>query len=363
MASVGGISESDLELLKRTLSARACEYDRAGVWPDDSLRALGQAGGWSWSVPVEYGGRLLAPRALLAAYEAIAGGCMSTALIVTQRDGAIDLIRHSSNDSIKSRLLPPLARGEVHATVGVSQLTTSSRGKGPLMRAAPEGDGYRFSGRMPWVTGAERAAFVVTGAVLPGGDQVLACIRTDQEGVAVGSAFELMALTASRTSPVHCDNVRVEPESVLRGPAENVLGRRGPAKGLVASTCGLGLAGTLLELIENVPPRWRSPFAETLAPLSARYQATRARLFDVADKLERPEVEYEVPAAEIRVGVNDLVVRLAVAALTLGKGSGFAVEHPVQRVAREAFFMLVWSAPEAIQTGTLARLLRNSQPA
>jgi alkylation response protein AidB-like acyl-CoA dehydrogenase len=363
MSSVGGISNSDLDALKRSLAARACDYDRSGDWPNESLIALGQAGAWSWAVPTEYDGGLLSPRDLLAAYEAIAGGCMSSALILTQRDGAIDLIRHAANDALKSRLLPQLARGALHTTVGVSQLTTSSRGKGPLMRVVPDGDGYRFSGRMPWVTGAERAAFIVAGGVLPGGDHLLACVSTDQEGVAVGPSFQLMALTASRTSPVHCDNVYVGPDSILRGPAENVLGRRGPAKGLVASTCGLGLAGSLIGLIESMPARLRSPFSNTLEPLADQYYSMRAKLHGAAEKLERPELEYEAPAAAIRVGVNDLVIRLALAALTLGKGSGFAVDHPVQRVAREALFMLVWSAPEAIQTGTLSSLLQNPHPA
>jgi alkylation response protein AidB-like acyl-CoA dehydrogenase len=357
MANCPGNLETTLERMTHALAEHANGYDRTGEWPADSLKAAGEAGAWRWSVPEEYGGQPLSPRALLGAYEALARGCMSTALIVTQRDGAVDLIRHASTDAPKQRFLPRLARGELHTTVGISQLTTSKRGKGPLMKAVPDGDGYRLTGLMPWVTGAEHADCIVTGGVLPDGRHLLACVPTDQPGVSVAPAFELMALTASRTSPVQCDEVYIEPGQVLRGPGDNVLGRRGPAKGLVASSCGLGLAASLIQTIQTIPPRFRSPFGDTLDPLIQQFRAVQARLHDAADQLDRPEIEYEAPAAEIRVAVNDVVVRLALAALTLGKGTGFASDHPVQRIAREALFMLVWSAPRPIQTGTLSRLL------
>jgi alkylation response protein AidB-like acyl-CoA dehydrogenase len=96
-------------------------------------------------------------------------------------------------------------------------------------------------------------------------------------------------------------------------------------------------------------------FDEAVAPLTERYHVVREQLFEVADRLDDPE--FEVPSVEVRVSVNDLAVRLAVAALILSKGSGFYRDQPVQRQAREAMFFLVWSATPAVRVETLARLL------
>ncbi|HEY3242010.1 MAG TPA: hypothetical protein VGM03_01550, partial [Phycisphaerae bacterium] len=74
----------------------------------------------------------------------------------------------------------------------------------------------------------------------------------------------------------------------------------------------------------------------------------------VADRLSDPE--FEIPGDEIRVAVNDLVVRLAMALLTISKGSGFLRGDAAQRLVREALFFLVWSAPQPVQLGTLQML-------
>ena len=56
------------------------------------------------------------------------------------------------------------------------------------------------------------------------------------------------------------------------------------------------------------------------------------------------------------VAVNDLLIRLAVTLMTLEKGSGYLANRPAERLLREAVFFLVWSAPPAVQTGTLRAL-------
>ncbi len=331
------------------------EYDRTGTWPARSVALLGRAGGWRWNIPAEFGGEPLGHGELLRAYAALAAGCMSTALISTQRDGAVELIATSPNESLKERLLPRLARGEIHTTVGIAQLTTSKRGGKHLLTATPDGDGYRLTGMMPWATGAEKAAVIVTGAVLADGQQLLACVPTDRAGLHVEAPDPLITLTASRTSCVRCEHYRVEGDEILRGPAEKVLALRTPVKPLVTSACGIGVADALHGAVMQVAPGVRSYFDEVVAPLSARYHAVRERLFATADRVDDPA--YEAPSTDIRILVNDVVIRLALAALTLSKGSGFLLDRPVQRHVREALFFLVWSAPAGVQLETLVRLM------
>ncbi len=348
------LSDEQLDTLTRRLAEWAGEYDESGQWPARSVDLIAEMGGARWIVPAEFGGDPLPHADILRAYEAMSAGCMSTSLIVTQRDGAVDLIANSPNQAMKAKHLPRLAHGDYHTTVGISQLTTSRRAGSPLVAAEPDGDGYRLSGMIPWATGAERATIIVTGAVLPDGRQILAVAPTDREGITVETPERLLTLTASRTSSVQCDNYRIEPEEVLRGPAERVLALRTPVKPLVASACGIGVAGAMRSFILSQKSGVRTYFQEVLDPLEQRFQSARATLYDAAEHADDPE--FETPASDIRVLVNDVVIRMAAVAVTLGKGGGFLAHKPLQRQAREALFFLVWSTPASVQLETLVRL-------
>ncbi|GJM24848.1 MAG: hypothetical protein DHS20C16_12630 [Phycisphaerae bacterium] len=352
---MSNVTEQDLAHLTESIAQWGMEYDRTGEWPQRSVDLMAKLGAWRWNVPAEFGGEPVSHTELLKRYAALAAGCMSTALISTQRDGAIELIANSANDVPKNRWLAKCAAGEIYTTVGIAQLTTSKRGGGNLMKATADGDGYRLNGMMPWATGALKAAIVVTGAVLDDGQQILACVPTDRVGLTVAPCDSLITLNASQTSCVHCEDFRVEADEVLRGPAERVLAIRTPVKPLVTSSCGIGLTGQLVKMICDLPPASRESCADVVEPLVEQYQTIRTMLFDAADRVNDPE--FETPSTGIRVRVNDILVRAAMVALTLSKGSGFLMDRPIQRHVREALFFLVWSAPEVVQTGTLKRLM------
>ena len=58
----------------------------------------------------------------------------------------------------------------------------------------------------------------------------------------------------------------------------------------------------------------------------------------------------------LRGAANGLVMRAAQAAVTAAKGAGFVAGHPAERLARESFFFLVWSCPQAVAAATLCEL-------
>ncbi len=323
-------------------------------WPKDAIDVLSRANCWGRSIAKIHGGTAVSPAGRVAGYEAASSGCMSASLVLTQHDGACELISSSDNESLKAELLPALASGENLATLGISQLTTSRKHSGSSMRAAVNGDGFVLNGVMPWVTSASRADHVVTGAVLEDDRQLLACIPLSSTGITIDPPINLMGLTASFTSEVKCDAVYVEPRWLLKGPAKKVLLRRSPVKSLTVSACGMGMAGALLDVFRErtaTLPGSDSLFDDVI---QKRFEATHKRLYQAADQLNDPEAE--VPAMEIRVAVNDLVARLAVSLMTLIKGSGYVSTHPHQRLIREALFFQIWSAPQSVQLGTIEHL-------
>ena len=73
--------------------------------------------------------------------------------------------------------------------------------------------------------------------------------------------------------------MRIEPEFVLRGPAERVLARRSTVKPLVVATAGIGLAGTMLQLVATHVSRSTGPLNDLADELAARFDAVRERLY------------------------------------------------------------------------------------
>ncbi|MCH7884305.1 MAG: acyl-CoA/acyl-ACP dehydrogenase [Planctomycetes bacterium] len=343
----------DFELLQARLR-EAVAGERENDWPAKSLAVLAEAGCWGHAVAKAHGGAGVAPIDQLRTYEVVASASLTDALVLTQHDGACELLGDCDNAELAARLLPEFASGRALTTVGISQLTTSRRGSGPAMTAVADGDDYRLTGVMPWVTSAKYADHIVTGGVLDDGLQILACVPTGGHGLVVCEPMELMALTGSYTSEVRCEGLRVPPDQVMRGPTGRVLALRAPVKPLSVSAVGIGVAGAILDSFGDKTKSLPDAAVILDGDIPSAYQSVRNRLYDAADVLHDPQAE--IPSMEIRVAVNDLVVRLAVTLMTLAKGSGYLANRPAGRLLREAMFFLVWSAPPAVQTGTLRAL-------
>ena len=63
----------------------------------------------------------------------------------------------------------------------------------------------------------------------------------------------------------------------------------------------------------------------------------------------------------IRGACNELALRITHAAVALYKGTGLLADHPAQRLAREAMFLLVWSCPDPVIDCTVD-LLSKGEP-
>jgi alkylation response protein AidB-like acyl-CoA dehydrogenase len=330
-------------------NANRADHDPAGS--AESWEVVRHAGVPSWCIPEEYGGQGRQGIDLLNGYEALAGACLTTCFILSQRDAACRRIRDSGHAELCAELLPPLARGERFATVGLSQLTTSRQHVKPALAARWTEDALVLDGTIPWVTGAAWADHLIIGAVLEDGRQVLAALPRQTPGVQVGPALELMALQGSQTAEIRCDRVVLERRWVLAGPAERVLSAgRGGSGGLETSCLALGLAGAAVAYLfreAETRPDLR-PHVERLEQACRKVRQELHRLSHVGSSAET--------AGALRARANALVLRASQAALTAAKGTGFLRQHPAQRWARQALFFLVWSCPGPVAQATLASL-------
>jgi alkylation response protein AidB-like acyl-CoA dehydrogenase len=341
----------------QALATWADAADAEPAWPAASWEALRHAGVLRWAVPQEHGGAGLPLVQMLGGYELLAGACLTTTFLLSQRDAAIRRLRELGRPERVGPLLSAQARGDAFATVGLSQLTTSHQHTAPAMTATPVGlGGFVLDGVMPWVSGAGHADLFVTGAALPDGRQVLIALPRQRAGVTVEPALDLCALRGSETGPVSCRGVAVSADEVLAGPGERLLSGGRGAGGLEPSSLALGLAGAAVEFLQREAAARADlrPFAERFEAIR---QSVRGRLHALAAA---------TPDAAALTGLRVRVTRLALgatqAALTAAKGAGFVRPHPAQRWARQALFFLVWSCPRPAAEGILARLVPEDGP-
>ncbi len=340
--------------LLRQLSAAAPGLDDPDAWPADQFARLAQAGILRWVIPSEYGGFPASPIQLLRGYEALAAACLTTAFVLTQRNGACQRIADSSADGLKAELLPRLASGDLFATVGISHLTTSRQHLGqPAVAASLTGDSITLNGTVPWVTGAPQADYVVTGGTLDDGRQLLIALPVQTAGVEVQSPARLLALNASQTASISLDQVTVSSRYILAGPVAGVMqqGRGGGTGSLTTSVLAAGLARRAIIQLEQDASR-RPELQESVVPLRRELDQLREDIDAAAGEqmgVERPELN----SVNIRRRANSLVLRTTQAQLAASKGAGFVAGHPAERAVREAMFFLVWSCPQPVLSAAL----------
>jgi len=267
------------------LADLANSADGKTIWPADSWDLVRKAGALRWCIPREYGGDGWTGSRLLEGYEQLAGACLTSCFILSQRDGACRRIRDSGNVPLCQELLPPLARGERFATVGLSHLTTSRQHVQPALTAKIHDDTFILNGVMPWVTGAAQADHFVTGAVCDDGRQVLLVLPRHAKGVQIGSPLELMALAGSITAEVHCENVHVDRRWLLAGPTERVMAQgkgKGGAGGLETSCLALGVVGAALRYLQEESAA-RPDLRPSVERLQKEFVELRNEMYRLAD--------------------------------------------------------------------------------
>jgi alkylation response protein AidB-like acyl-CoA dehydrogenase len=316
------------------------------------------------------------PGSLLNFYVWLAGGCLTTAFVMTQRSAAFRRIETSSNESARVALLSSLRSGDAFATVGISHLTTSRRHLSqPPLRAVPTSEGWVLDGFSPWVTGARFADTLVVGAVETDDAnetesckprELLFAIPGNRLGVEVEPCSELMALNGSSTGPVRFARVLASKADVLHGPVENVMdvssrkaekvdplascNPKGSAGGLHTSALALGHAAQAIEYLFD-----EAKLRAELSPIAEGLRKQWEVAFGELRWMDSQEGPHDQGA--MRKKSNDLALNCAQAALVAAKGVGFTDGHDVGRWCREALFFLVWSCPQSVAQAHLCSFM------
>ncbi len=321
-----------------------------GPWASGAFAALADYHVLGRFIPVDCGGTGADEAAGLAVLTAVARHCVTTALAFSQLVTASRILAAAEQQQ-RQEFLDGHATGRRFSTIGISQLTTSRLLASRAPMVASLRDGWLLNGMCPWVTGADSADLIVTGAVVQGpdvqGPDGLAAayfvVDPQTAGIDIEPPMRLVALSGSRTSTVRFHDVR--PLAMI--PAEAAGAPR--AGGLVTSALTVGAALGSVDFLRRAAAE--SPDNADLAMVTD--QLTR-QCRAITDRLARPADIGPDGHEVLRSQANVLVVRATQAGLVAAKGSGFVEGHPAGRAVSEAQFFQVWSSPP----GVTSRVLR-----
>ena len=321
---------------------------------EEQFQTLAAAGILGWVIPEEYGGTEVPTRELNSGYLELSEACLTTAFVLTQRNGACQRLARSENEQLKARLLPALCSGEMFATVGISHLTTSSQHLGrPAVGATRQSGHWLLDGMVPWITAGTMADSVVIGATCGDGTQLLLSVDTDLPGMEMTVPPQLMSMNGSRTGALRLNNVKVDDDLVIAGPVEQVM-QSGVGAGtgsVTTSALALGLARRALRTLADEAVQ-RTELEEIVARFEAEWR-TAVSLFEANQDGSRSSTP---SSNDVRERANSLVLRVTQACLAACKGRGFMAGHPAERLVREAMFFLVWSCPQPVLAAALQEL-------
>ena len=315
------------------LFPEAMRVDGLDVLPVAHLDALAAGGLYGAPVPVRAGGLGLDLAEYCAVVEELASGCLATTFVWLQHRGVVmTLAAEGTPAALRDRWLGPASRGQVRVGIALGGLIPGP----PLLRATPDGDGWRLDGEAPWVTGWGLIDLLLVVARRP--DETLVSLFLDaaaQPGLSV-TRERLAAVNASVTVRLGFDGVLVPAErfagQVPFDPAESMR----PDRLRVNGSLALGLVRRCARLLGP-------------GPLDDELAACRQRLDDA--------IAADATAmAEARAAASELAVR-ATAALAVRDGSrSITVDQHAQRLAREAVFLLVFGSRPGIKSALLQRL-------
>ena len=274
------------QFARRELAPRSAGWDRSGEFPAEAWRRMGELGLLGLRVPAAYGGQESDFVTFGIAMEEIGRGDFSCTYGIQLAGLAGEILGRSATEDVRTRWLPPTARGEAVVALALTEPGAGSDAASLACRAERQDDHYVLTGEKSGIS----LGMVAQAAIV--------FARTDPAGRARGvSAFLVpLDLPGVSRSPLRDMGTRAIARAVLafdhvRVPASHRLGEEGTGfyqvmQGFDYNRIGIALAclGVAQQSVEETIAyvKERKAFGHALA----RFQGVSFPIAEAATHLE-----------------------------------------------------------------------------
>jgi butyryl-CoA dehydrogenase len=351
------------------LLPRAAEMDRAGAYPRELIRELGEMGLTGVFIPEEYGGGGMDTVSYAIVLEEIARAEAAFAAVLSVNN-SLDCfpIFAFGNEAQKRTYLPELARGRKLGCYCLTEPTAGSDAAALRATARRDGSSYVLNGTKIFVTnGVEADVLVIyarTGGEGPRGISAFIAERGDP-GLSVGKIEHKLGIHASSTCEIVLQDCRL--------PQDRLLGEEGKGFTVAMATLDGGRIGIAAQALGIA----RAAMEDAIAYAKDRrqfgrsigeFQATQWKIADMATRIQAGRLlmyraawirdqgrRHTLEASMAKLFASETAMWAATQAVQIFGGYGYIQDYPAERHFRDAKITEIYEGTSEIQRLVIAR--------
>ncbi|MGV9712512.1 acyl-CoA dehydrogenase family protein [Gordonia sp. NPDC003424] len=357
----------------------AQELEHADEYPTEIVDGMREMGLFGLMIPEEYGGLGESLLTYALCVEELARGWMSVSGVINTHFIVAYMIRQHGTVEQKQRFLPRMATGEVRGAFSMSEPELGSDVAAIKTTAKKDGDaGYLINGAKMWLTNGGTSTLVAAlvrteeGAAKPHQNLTTFLIEKPAgfgkvlPGLTIPGKIDKMGYKGIDTTELIFDNYRAPATDILGGTPGKGFGHMmdGVEVGRVnVSARACGVAQRAFELaIKYAQQRttFGKPIAEhqavafSLAEMATKVEAAHLMMVNAA-RLKDTGERNDVAAGMSKYLCSEYCSEVTQAAFRIHGGYGYSKEFEIERLMREAPFLLIGEGTSEIQKQIISK--------
>ena len=331
------------------LAPYAMQWDEEKHFPVDTLREMAALGFAGIYLREDHGGAGLSRLDAALIFEALSGGCTSTAAYMTIHNMASWMIDSFGSTEQRAKYLPRLTSMEWIASYCLTEPDSGSDASAMRSRAVRDGDAYVLNGSKAFISGSGVSDIYV--AMVRTGDEGakgVSCfiIEKGTPGLSFGANEKKMGWNNQPTAQVIFEDCRVPVANRIGEEGEGfkfaMMGLDGGRLNIAA--CSLGTAQRAFDMALEYA-KTREQFGQSiaefqaiqfkLADMATDLEAARLMLYEAAKTLDDDKPEKTRKSAMAKRFVTDTCFNVANEALQIHGGYGYLQDYEVERMVRD----------------------------
>ena len=357
----------------------AQELEHADAYPQEIVDGLKDLGIFGLTIPEEYGGLGESLLTYALVVEEIARGWMSVSGVINTHFIVAYMVMQHGTQEQRDRLLPRMATGEVRGAFSMSEPGLGSDVAGIRTKAVRQADGgYVIDGQKMWLTNGGSstlvAALVRTDEGAEKAHQNLTTFLVEKPagfgevvpGLTIPGKIDKMGYKGVDTTELVFDGYRAEAADILggvpgRGFAQMMDGVEVGRVNVAARACGISIRAFELAIAYaqqretfGKPIAQHQAIAFQLAEMATKVEAAHAMMVKAA-RLKDAGKRNDVEAGMAKLLASEYCAEVTTQSFRIHGGYGYSKEYEIERLMREAPFLLIGEGTSEIQKMIISR--------
>jgi butyryl-CoA dehydrogenase len=356
--------------IDRDVKPTVREVEHANEYPEAWIEQMKRIGIYGLAIPESYGGSPVSTRCYVLVTQELSRGWMSLAGAMGGHTVVAKLLDLFGTEEQKLKYLPPMATGEMRATMALTEPGGGSDLQNMKATALADGAELVINGSKTWISNARRSGLIALlcktdPAAKPAHKGISVVLVEHGPGLTVSQDLPKLGYKGVETCELTFDDCRVPVSAILGG--EPGKGFAQMMKGLetgriqVASRA-LGVATAALEDALRYAqeresfgqPIWKhQAVGHYLADMATKLTAARQLTLYAADRYDAGE-RADMEAGMAKLFASEVAMEIALNAVRIHGGYGYSTEYDVERYFRDAPLMIVGEGTNEIQRNVIA---------